>query len=348
MQNNILLTVAIPTYNRSETLEKILVQLRKESNQNFLILISDDNSSDKTSEMVKKYQKSMHNLIYHKNNENLGFSENVFKLYELTKTQYMWFLCDDDMPLSGSIENILNAINKYKPVVALFNCTWVNSYGQKLTSGVKEDILYKDLDSFTSYDALMRLGYLSVNVFKKKKSIVSLRNVPYKDNVFFQVTLALLLLSKEFRFLEVAKSIVKRNVGFKYGDFFKFNVIDMIKAVSIIPHKFDNNEFIRQSKKNAFLALQLYLSQKLGLFQFDLKPTRDTKQKIFKYYGLLYGYFFLSFPFIKRVVPTFILKQIYLIKLLQVHGFKKGKKVYKRNINRAYKDTRKTKFTAYQ
>jgi glycosyltransferase involved in cell wall biosynthesis len=348
MKENILLTVAIPTYNRSKTLEKIILQLGEERNQDFIILISDDNSSDKTLEMVKKYQKSMSNLIYHKNSKNLGFSENVFKLYELTKTQYVWFLCDDDTPLSDSIGNILRAIGKYEPVVALFNCTWVNSYGQKLTSGVKKDIFFKDLNEFTDYGALMRLGYLSINVFRKKDSLDFIKKTAYKDNVFFQITLALLLLSKEFRFLEVSKSIVNRNVGFKYGDFFKFNVVDVLKAVFIVPHKFDNNEFVRQSKRNAFLALQLYLSQKLGLFRFDLEPTTETKQKILKYYGLLYGYFFLSLPFFKRVVPAFILRRIYLIKLLQIHGSKRGREVYEENIDRAYKDLRKTKFTAYK
>ena len=62
-----ILTVAIPTYNRPWSLKKILDQLHKEKNQTFQIVVSDDSSVDDIASVVKKYQGSMNNLDYYRN-----------------------------------------------------------------------------------------------------------------------------------------------------------------------------------------------------------------------------------------------------------------------------------------
>lgn len=342
-----LLTVAIPTYNRSETLEKIINQLGQEKDQSFLILISDDDSPDNTGTMVKEYQKKMPNLIYHKNEINLGFSGNVCKLYELATTRYLWFLCDDDTVLPEAIKNILAALIKYEPVAAIFNTTWVDSYGRKLMAGPQKDIIYDDLSQLTDYQPLARTTFLSIVVVEKRLPVDSLKKTNYKNNVFFQSTLALMLLSDKFKFCEIASLIVHRNVGYKYGDFFKFNLIDYLKAVFIIEHKFDNKKFIKLAKRDIFSKLQLYLSQKLGLFKYNSLPTKETARNVIKYYGF-HSVFIGFFPVLYFITPKFLLKFFYLLRLIGFHGYQEGIEIYKRNINRALVDTRKTKFTAYR
>lgn len=346
--NQILLTVAIPTYNRAKTLEEVIVQLNREKERSFLILISDDNSSDDTEIMVKKYQKLLPNLIYKKNKTNLGFSGNVCKLYELSKTKYIWFLCDDDTVLPGAVTKILQAINKYKPTVALFNCTWIDSYGRKLLAGVKHNIIYQDINKFTNYQVLTKTTYLSIIVVEKKIRIDKLKQKNYRDNIFFQTSLVLFLLSKQFKLCEIASTIVHRNVGYKYGEFFKFCLVDFSKAIHIINHKFDNEQFIKLGKGSIISNFQLYLSQKIGLFEFKNKITNKTKNFLFRYFGLVYGLFFISFPLLKLIIPTFLIRFIYLINLINIHGYQKGIIIYNKNINRAFKDKRKTGFINYQ
>lgn len=346
--NEILLTIAIPTYNRSCTLEKILKQLTLENRTLFNILVSDDGSTDNTKDVVIKYQKLLPNLIYHKNKVNLGYSGNVCRVYELAKTRYIWFLCDDDTVLPGAVTKIVNAINKYEPTVAIFNCTWVDSYGRKLSAGVKRDTIYQNIRELKNYQPLMRSSYLSILVFGKKTSIDRLKQKNYQDNIFFQISLSLLLLSDKFRLCEVESTIVHRNVGYKYGEFFKFCSVDHLKAIHIIKHKFDNKIFINWSKKKLFTKLQLYLSQKIGLFRYEGKMSIKTKKLIFQYYGFLYGVIIMSFPLIKLIIPTFLIKSLYLIRLIMIHGYKMGGVIYKKNINRAFNDERKTGFTNYR
>ena len=349
MNKKPLLTVAIPTYNRSKTLEKIINQLRKEKNESFLILISDDASPDngETEAMVRKYQKIMQNLIYNKNKTNLGFSGNVCKLYELAQTKYVWFFCDDDTILPGAVNSVLQALIKYDPVVAIFNYTWINPYGEKLLAGPQKDIVYDDINQLTDYQPLMRLTFLSITVIEKRLSIEPIKRTDYKNNIFFQSTLALFLLSDKFKYCEIASTILHRNVGFKYGEFFKFCLIDQLEAVFAIDHKFDNKKFIRWNKNHLPIAFKLYLSQKLGLFKYNGSPTMGTIKKIMKYYGF-YSIFIFSFPMLCAIIPKFLIKFLYLIQLYSIHGYKKGMQVYRKNLNRAFVDTRKTGFTRYR
>lgn len=347
MEQETLLTVAIPTYNRAETLEKIILQLKAEQGVPFRILISDDQSSDATEAMVRKYQADMSNLFYNKNDVNLGYSGNVFRLYELADTPYIWFLCDDETVLPGAIRSITEAMNKYRPAVAVFNYSWDDPYGRKNFAVNNEDRVYEDRETLDDYQPLLRITFLSILVVEKQSFPINIPKEVYRDNVFFQLTLSLLLLSRRFKFCEIGTPIVHRNVGYKYGDFFKFNLVDVLKSVHVVLHSFDNKKFIVRMKRELPTALRLYLSQKLGLFRYVQEPTKETLQKIGEYYGND-KYFIYSFRFIKMLAPAWLLRSVYLVQLCKIHGIKEGIAVYRRNIDRAYTDERKTGFTEYK
>ena len=332
-----ILTVAIPTYNRCRTLEKILNQLEKEKNQGFQILISDNNSSDDTELMVKTFQKRVQNITYARNTQNVGYSENFLKLYEMAKTRYIWFLADDETILPGAINNILATLISCHPVVAVFNHYAVDPYGKKWISGVSRDILHSDINKFHDYRQILKTHFISIIVAEKRLSIDAIKGADYKNNIFIQLTLVLLLLSDKFLFCESAFPIVLRNSHSKYGEFFKFVFVDSLSAVFLINHKFDNNRFIRESKKNIFWALQLYLSQKLNYFKFHGRPSRETIKQIIRYHGL-YSIFIACFPVLYYITPAFLLKFVYFIQLVKINGYKKAAVIYNHNLNRVLKN----------
>lgn len=329
-----LLTIGIPTYNRSETLKKTLDKLSKENNEDFHIIVSDNNSSDNTPALIKEYQKIMPNLAYNRNEMNVGFSRNILKIYELTETRYLWFLSDDETILPGSIDKILQALIKYKPVVALFNHLTIDPYGRKIVDGVGKDILYKDINQLTDYSKLLRVCFISVLVLEKRLSLDVLERACDQKNVYFQMTLVLLLLSNKFRFCEIAYPVVFRNTGFKSGEFFKFMMTDYLRAIFMIKHRFDNKKFVDWSKKQIFNNLQLFLSQKLGLYKYNGRISRQTIARVFQYYGFT-SILILFFPILYYLIPSILLKFIYRVRLWGIHGRKDGDKIYKKNINRA-------------
>lgn len=79
---NKLLTIAIPTYNRAELLDKQLAWLDhaiKGFEYECEILVSDNCSTDNTQEVIKKWQQNLHNFNFqiNKHPENLGVMRNI-------------------------------------------------------------------------------------------------------------------------------------------------------------------------------------------------------------------------------------------------------------------------------
>ena len=349
MTDKPLLTIAIPTYNRPQTLIKIIEQLEKQNNQDFELLICDDCSPDNgaTEKLVKGYQQKMANLKFVRNKVNLGFSGNVFNLYELASTRYVWFLCDDDTVLPDAVSSILNALKKYEPVVAIFNFTQLDPYDRPVLTGVTEDKVYEDLSKIKDYQLFMRASFLSILVVEKGPSIDILKSRKYKDNIFFQLTLVIHLLSNKFRICEISSAVLHRNVGFKYGEFFKFYLVDHLKALTILETKFDREKFIKWSKRHLFTAFKLYMSRKIGLFRYEGSPTKETLKYIYDFYGI-YSIVVPIFMVAYLLTPAFIPKLYYLVSLIAIHGKSKGFAIYKKNVNRAFSDARETRFTSYR
>ncbi len=346
-----LLTVAIPSYKRPDTLKQVLLQLKEQSNKNFRIIVADDSADKKytaVEKVVTSLDKEIPNLKYIRNKTNLGFNENVCNLYDLVETRYVWFVCDDDTVLPGAIEAIVNSLIKHEPSAAVFNFMQTNPYGVKDTVGAKKDKLYSKLsDLKNDYQPLMRTTFLSIDVLEKSLSTEEIKKTNYKDNVYFQVTLTLMLLSKRFKFVEIAFPILQRNVGYKYGDFIKFYLIDHLKAVYLVDTIFDNEQFIKWSKNNLWSAFKLYYSQKIGLFRYEAPPTLETIKQTFKFYKL-HSVFIFAFMLFSYLVPKFIPRTYYFLKLVKIHGIEKGKEIYKEYVDRAFTDKRKTAFTTYR
>lgn len=345
--NKPILTVAIPAYNRVEPLENIIKQFQQEDQTIFKLLIMDDTSPTDLTPMVSKYLKTMPNLIFERNKENLGFSGNVCKLYDKADTPFIWFLCDDDTIIPGCVTKIVESLKRHDPTAAVFNYSWDDPYGRRLNAGVDKDVIYNSESEVSDYGALVRMTFLSILVLKRVKPSDEVKMADYKSNVFVQITLALMLLSEKFKFVEIAVPVLHRNVGYKYGEFFKFYIVDEIRAMFAIDHKLDNKKFLEWERKKIPGAFLLYMSQKLGLFKYRGVMTKRTIREIIRYYGIYSVFIFLFVP-IYFIVPAFLLKLIYKIQLYRLHGAEKGQQIYNENIDRAYKDKRQTGFTKYR
>lgn len=95
-------SIIIPTYNNCFLLEKTLNSLEKQSNKNFELIVVDNNSIDKTSDIVKKC--SIKNLIYKKiiNKGVIARSRNLG--IEISKGDWLIFLDSDDLFFKDKIK----------------------------------------------------------------------------------------------------------------------------------------------------------------------------------------------------------------------------------------------------
>ena len=107
------LSICIPTFNRSELLRDLLTSLVREVRglgSEVEVVISDNCSDDETPAIVEAYQDKL-NLVYHRNDENRGISANILEVTDHASGHYCWMLGDDDLPVSGSIRQVVNIID---------------------------------------------------------------------------------------------------------------------------------------------------------------------------------------------------------------------------------------------
>ncbi|MCR8559721.1 glycosyltransferase [Mucilaginibacter sp. BJC16-A38] len=104
---NPLLTIAIPTYNRSVFLDRALSYLSKQLKNDDLpveVIVSDNCSIDDTENIVTKHIKDGLNIQYFKNAVNKGMDFNIAQCYLLARGKYVLALGDDDFLLEGSLK----------------------------------------------------------------------------------------------------------------------------------------------------------------------------------------------------------------------------------------------------
>lgn len=107
-----MLTIVIPTFNRSDFLAKSLHALIPQLTENTELYILDNASTDATPAVAKKAQEAnlQKKIIYKRNNVNIGANANVLRSFEQCSSgsDWLWILGDDDLVSSDSIEIISN------------------------------------------------------------------------------------------------------------------------------------------------------------------------------------------------------------------------------------------------
>lgn len=114
MDNTILLSVCIPTYNGESHLSLCLETLiRAVNNRNDVeIIVSDNCSIDNTHEILERFK--LNNRIHvHTNQNNLGFNGNIKLIIdELSKGKYTWIIGDDDIVDFDSIDILCELLSE--------------------------------------------------------------------------------------------------------------------------------------------------------------------------------------------------------------------------------------------
>lgn len=124
------ISIITTTYNRSAQLERAIKSVQDQTFQDYEHIIVDDASTDKTEELVRKYQKEDERIQYYKRDKNFGnHSQPKNDGIRLSKGEYIAYLDDDNAYLPTFLDNNLTEIEM---------------------SGV--DVVYSDMRMFTEKD----------------------------------------------------------------------------------------------------------------------------------------------------------------------------------------------------
>jgi len=107
-----LLTIAIPTYNRSRFLGELLGLLipQLENEPSVELLISDNASPDDTAEVVMRFCQNNPRFRTLRNAENIGSDANFLQCFREARGRYVWLVGDDDILVPGAIPQIVELL----------------------------------------------------------------------------------------------------------------------------------------------------------------------------------------------------------------------------------------------
>jgi glycosyltransferase involved in cell wall biosynthesis len=115
-----LVSILIPSFNRSYYLELALNSALKQIYQNIEIIICDDSTNDDVQKTVTPYLQKDSRILYYRNKTNLGQYENSLKCMELSSGEYINFLKDDDLLHPEKIERMMSYfLNDYGKRISL-------------------------------------------------------------------------------------------------------------------------------------------------------------------------------------------------------------------------------------
>lgn len=168
------ISIIIPTYNRSEMLQRALLSIKTSNKENIEIIVCDDNSinfhREKNWEIIQEIQKNSSLEIYYiENTRTKGVSGARNSAIEHSSGEWLVFLDDDDEFSESYIDFIFEQIKGNNDIDLFWSNVIISRFQNNHEVKVKKyftpqsiDELYKDIIS-------IGLGY---GVVIKKKAIV--------------------------------------------------------------------------------------------------------------------------------------------------------------------------------
>lgn len=168
-----LISVVIPTYNRSEMLKDALKSVLNQTFQDFEIIVCDDGSEDNTKEIVEAFKDNRIKYLWQ---ENSGLSPAVRNMgIQASKGKYVALLDSDDIWLPNKLEKQLNAFNK-NPDLLVVATNFVYFSDEK---DIIISILYKT-DTILNFKETLRMCTVnnsSVLIKKEVFNCIGLKDV---------------------------------------------------------------------------------------------------------------------------------------------------------------------------
>ena len=191
-----ILTICIPTYNRSKTISKLLDEIVSSGLIDIVkVIVADDGSDDDTytSLTSNDYGEEV-TIIRHEH--NIGMAAGYLQFIELCRTDYFMVFADDDMFSEDGIRKLVPFLLQVKPdyvATAWGTCDADILWKNKMrTNGTNSKIKIKDIRRATNHDS--GCVYKTTAAYKHIVTMKTrLENHCYATYIFPSVVLTLLI-----------------------------------------------------------------------------------------------------------------------------------------------------------
>jgi glycosyltransferase involved in cell wall biosynthesis len=120
MPDKPLVTIGLPVYNSETYLRQSLDSLLAQTYANFVLIISDNASTDGTADICDGYVRVDSRIRYHRNSENIGLPRNFNQIAKLTETKYLKWSTSDDYWGPTFVEKALNVMEQDPNIIVCY------------------------------------------------------------------------------------------------------------------------------------------------------------------------------------------------------------------------------------
>lgn len=195
-------SIIMPTYNRANVISQAITTLQKQIFTDFELIIVDDGSSDKTTEIIKQIRDPRLRYIYQ---ENKGVSAARNTGVTLARGQIIAFLDSDDEALPGWLDAFANSFKQPQVGVVFVGCKVVEQDGQLR----KFDILPQNLGPlFNNQTARLQAGTFAMRreVFEAVGGYVE--GLVFGENTELVIRLTAYCKQAGYRVVSVAQPLI--------------------------------------------------------------------------------------------------------------------------------------------
>lgn len=299
-----ILSVLIPTFDRTISLERLLYELTSTLIKNNLsdieIIISDNSSTiirERNRTLVYKLNKIILSsspcatIRYYENNTNIGYGRNLLVLYAMATGKYIWFISDGDILLSKGFLSVIKIIRQGD--FEYYSIQFIVRYGNKKTTAQKT--LTDFADRIFYLEHRLPFMYLSGSIHKKQVDFIEYKKCYENFTQIYIFVQNILSWSSHLQIDEIVFELDGQETRrFQSLETFlsEISIIDWLNSRIKNVDRLSLEE-IKVCKSIAYRRL---LWDLIAIKARHLKSDFSTTP----YYDILY--FFLSFPSIKAVI----------------------------------------------
>lgn len=265
MELNPLLSIAIPTYMRSEVLNQNLRAMLPELIEHQVaVYISDDSPDDATAKSIALLREDFPLLVYRKNEPRNGHDANFFATVTMPDTDYVWYLGDSVYFTPGTLARILEVLETFRPNFCFVNST-ANDLDSRLVEGkavhqfLLERTWYLTLTGATIYGREAR----NLTVPNERKS--NWKNFPQLGLILYACSINA---QRMYWIGEQGLGFNRNKSSYWLNSAFEVFVKDWCALISSFPELFNNTEQVHVIRSH---AINTKLFSLVGLLRLRIK-----------------------------------------------------------------------------
>jgi glycosyltransferase involved in cell wall biosynthesis len=184
-----MISIIIPAYNAARTLPVLIDSVMEQPYKNIEVIVVDDGSKDKTSEVVNKYViKNKRVILLSQSNQGVSAARNAG--IRMARGEYMVFLDADDSIKTSMIEKMVNAVQKHRDSlvvcgVMIGDKEVLPSCAGLISRDVKEHVVAAILKNGLLYSPCNKIFVSSVI---KENNILFDTKVKYGEDLIFNLS----------------------------------------------------------------------------------------------------------------------------------------------------------------